>query len=398
MAKRSTTRNAQGGGSIRQRKDGRWEARYTVGRDPGTGKQIQKSIYGATQKEVRQKLQQVCTDINNGIFTEPSKLTVATWFDIWLTEYNGNVKPNTRKAYEEKTRNYIKPALGAVKLSALTSPMVQKFVNSLKEETKEHKALSSKTIKCAHGVLHKGLQQAALIGYLRFNPADNCALPRMEQREVKPLEQDEIGMFLEVIRGDRFESLFLVDLFTGLRQGEILGLTWDNIDFNKKTIYVCHQLQRGTEKGSGYSLTSLKNNKTRKITAADTVIEILWEHRKRQFEERERAADRWVPDIPNLVFTNEFGGHLTPVTVWKHFHELIGRAGITGIRFHDLRHTYAVSSLQAGDDIKTVQENLGHHAAAFTMDVYGHVTEAMKVSSAERMENYIQTFKNGKRS
>lgn len=392
MAKKSNTRSAQGSGTIRQRKDGRWEARYTIGRDAGTGKQIQKSIYGATQKEVRQKLQQVCADINNGIFAEPSKLTVAKWFDIWLKEYNNNVKPYTMKAYREKVNLYIKPALGAIKLTSVSAPAIQKFINSLSTGDNDSRILAPKTVKCVHGVLHKGLQQAVILGYIRFNPADNCSLPKMQQKEIKPLEEDEIKRFLDVIKGNKFEYLFLVDLFTGLRQSEILGLTWDNIDFKTNTIYVCHQLQRQPERGGKYVLSSLKNNKTRKITAAATVMHALRKQRQKQFEERALAANLWHEDIPNLVFTNEFGGHLTHNTVLKYFHKVTEAANIEDARFHDLRHTYAVSSLQAGDDIKTVQENLGHHAAAFTMDVYGHVTEKMRQDSADRMENYIKSI------
>ncbi len=115
-------RNAQGGGTIRQRPDGRWEARYTVGRDPGTGKQVQRSVYGKTQKEVRQKLQQACIAIDDGMYSEPNKMTLSQWLDIWFSEYTGEVKPLTLKSYNVHINNHLKPALGAVKLSALSTP------------------------------------------------------------------------------------------------------------------------------------------------------------------------------------------------------------------------------------------------------------------------------------
>lgn len=387
MAKRSNNE-----GTIRLRKDGLWEARYTVGRHPGTGKQIQRSIYGKTQKEVRQKLQQVCSDLNNGEYKSPERLTLSEWLDIWLTEYTSNVKPYTLKSYRSKTENNIRPALGAVRLQALNAPMVQKFINSLSRDTEKRAAYAPKTIKCIHGILHKALQQAVKIGYIRYNPADNCTLPRMERKEVKPLEHEEIARFLKAIKGHKFEYLFLVDLFTGLRQSEILGLTWDSIDFETGTITVDKQLQKGIEKGSSYGLISTKNGKARKIVAAQTVVSALRQQQVNQFAARIAAGPLWKPDIQNLVFTNEFGGHLSHCTVWKTFHRLVEDLGIPEKRFHDLRHTYAVSSIQAGDDIKTVQENLGHHAAAFTLDVYGHVTEKMKQDSASRMEQYIKTI------
>lgn len=384
------TRNAQGAGTIRQRSDGRWEARCTVGRDSGTGKQIQKSIYGATQKEVRQKLQQMCNDLNNGTYLEPSKLTVAGWIDTWLTDYLGNVKPYTLKSYRERANIHIKPALGAIKLTSISAPSIQKFINSLSKATEERKALSPKTIKNIHGVLHKALQQAVIIGYLHFNPADNCTLPRITKKEIKPLEQEDIVRFMKAIEGHKFEYLYLVDLFTGMRQGEILGLTWENVDFESGTILVCQQLQKQPKPDSRYILTSLKNDKSRKIAVARTVMETLRKQKRKQLFDRMAAGVLWKPDIEGLVFTNEFGCHLTHITVWKQFHDIVSSIGLSEARFHDLRHTYAVSSIQAGDDIKTVQENLGHYSASFTLDVYGHVTDRMKQDSADRMERYIK--------
>jgi len=166
MPKRKTTRNAQGAGTIRQRPDGRWEARYTVGRDPGTGRQMQKSVYGDTQKEVRQKLTQVTTDIDRGMYMEPSKLTVGDWLDIWLEEYTGNIKEHTRTTYETQVRVHIKPALGAVKLSVLTAPAIQRFYNSLIKDNGDKSGLSAKSVKNINGVFHRALDQAVMLAYL----------------------------------------------------------------------------------------------------------------------------------------------------------------------------------------------------------------------------------------
>lgn len=126
---RKATRNAQGSGTIRQRKDGLWEARFTVGRDPGTGKQIQKSVYGKTQAEVAQKMRRATHELDEGIYMEPSKLTLAAWMEIWLKEYSGSIKPTTLEQYRYQERVHIRPALGAVKLTALTPSMVQKLYN-----------------------------------------------------------------------------------------------------------------------------------------------------------------------------------------------------------------------------------------------------------------------------
>ena len=222
---RKSTRAAQGSGTIRQRSDGRWEARYTVGQDPGTGKQIQRSVYGATQQEVRKKLAQVTTDIDGGTYKEPCKMTLSQWLDIWSTEYLGGVKPKTVESYCCQIKIHIKPALGAVKLETLNTHMIQKFYNSLSKERNGKPGLSPKSIKIVHGVLHKALQQAVSIGYIKFNPSDACTIPRVERKEIKPLDNEAIIKFLKAIQGHRFEDVYLTLLFTGMRRGEVCGLT-----------------------------------------------------------------------------------------------------------------------------------------------------------------------------
>ena len=380
-------RNAQGGGTIRQRPDGRWEARYTAGRDSGTGKQVQRSIYGATQKEVRQKLQQVCIDIDTGIYTEPARLTVGAWLDIWVTEYTGNLKPVTLQLYKDRIRLHIKPYIGALSLNSLKSPAIQNMYNTLKDK------IAPGTIINIHAILHKALQQAIIIGYIRVNPSDGCILPRNERKKITPLDNDDISRFLQAIQGHKYENLFIVDLFTGMRQGEILGLTWDCIDYINGSIYIYQQLQKERIKNGRYLFVPLKNNKPRNITPAPFVMETLKRQYREQIQIRMAVNELWNQgDLSNLVFTNDTGGHLSHFTVWEEFKKITSALGIEGARFHDLRHSYAVASLHAGDDIKTVQENLGHHTAAFTLDVYGHVTDQMKKDSADRMEQYIKNI------
>ena len=390
MPRKSTTRRAQGEGTIRQRKDGTWEARYTLGRDPGTGKQIQKSVYGATQKDVRQKLQQIAQAIDEGTYFEPTKMTVAGWMNVWLKDYLGNVKTGTVANYTRHVNNHIIPALGAVKLSALQPPQIQQLYNALQD-----KGLSAKTIKNLHGCIHKALDVAVRIGYLKTNPSEACILPRIVKKEIRPLDTPEISEFLDAIKGHKYEALFKVDMFTGLRSGEILGLTWDCVDFDAGTLYICKQLTPPRMKGQKYAFGTPKNNKARTIRPAPYVMQVLQEYKIQQLEQRLHAGVAWDDGgFPNLVFTNEFGKHLTQSGVWKMLQKVLRDSDIENLRFHDLRHTYAVTSIHSGDDIKTVQENLGHHTAAFTLDQYGHVTETMRRDSADRMQAFIKAIPN----
>lgn len=397
MPRKNTTRSAQGTGTIRKKtvkRNGQeytyWEARITIGRDPGTGKQIQKSFTGKTQKEVRTKMQTVAVEINNNTYQEPSKLTVAEWLDVWTSEYLIDVKPRTLDSYNTTIRVHIKPALGSVKLSSLSTLDIQKFYNNAQ---KKHPPLSPKSIKNLHGVLHKSLQQAVDIGYIRFNPSDACKLPRITKAEIKPLDNEAITNFLNAIRGHRFENVYRVTLFTGMREGEVLGLTWDCIDFNAGTITINKQLQKERGGNGVYHLVSPKNGKIRRLTPASSVMEMLKNQQQQQALWCSSSHELWDNKL-NLVFTNEIGHNLSAQTVYLHFKKIAATCGFPKARFHDLRHSYAVAALQSGDDIKTVQDNLGHYTAAFTLDTYGHVTEKMKQDSADRMERFINIVSN----
>lgn len=370
-----------------------YEARYTEGFDPGTGKQIQRSISGKTQKEVAQKLKAALAALDSGTYIAPCKMTVGEWMDVWSKQYLGGVKDSTVAAYNATIRTHIKPGIGAIRLDALDTHLVQSFYNGLREPTKDRDAVSPKTVKNVHGILHKALQQAVANGYIRFNPTNSCILPRVEKKELQPLDEAETKLFLDAVKGHRFELLFTFTLFSGLREGEALGLTWDRVDFMRGTILVSKQLQKEKKAGGEFRLVSLKNDKPRRITPAPWVMQLLRDRKLQQYEHKEKAGAAWSNPM-NLVFTNELGGNLIPQTVVRHFKEIVASIGRPDARFHDLRHSYAVASLRSGDDIKTVQGNLGHATAAFTLDVYGHVTNQMQEASAVRMEAYIKGILN----
>lgn len=379
------TKNAKGGGTIRKHSDGRWEARYTLGIDPKTGKQIQKSVYGKTQKEVRQKLTAITAEIDDGTYMDIPRLKTADWLNTWVAEYIGNVKSSTRKSYQDHVRLNIIPYIGNVPLSKVTAAMIQQMYNELQTE----KELSPKTIKNVHGVLHRALEQAQKMGYIRSDPLAAVTLPRIEKKQIKPLEDEELCAFLKEIRGNPYELVYFVTVFTGLRQGEVLGLTWDCVNFEKQTLLI--NKQHGKKKGTReYCFSSLKNDRPRVIEAADGVMDALKKQQLRQQRWAARLKDGWDnPD--NLVFTTETGRYLCNQTVYLAFKKIVRRLHLDATRFHDLRHTYAVNSLKSGDDIKTVQENLGHQTAAFTPDVYAHATNSMKRESANRMDQYIHS-------
>lgn len=386
MAKKS----AANSGTIRKKtvtRNGKqytyWEARYSAGYDPGTSKQIQKSITGKTQKEVSQKLKAVTTSIDDGTYVAPCKLTVGQWLDIWINEYLGAVKPRTVDLYKGVVEARIKPSLGALKLDGLTPHAVQTYFNNLTRE-----GLAPKTVKNIHGILHKSLQQAVLNSYIRNNPADSTVLLRVNRRDIKPLDENQISVFLKAIQNHEYGDLFTVTLFTGMREGEALGLLWDCVDLENGTLKVDKQLQLIRGSRGQYQMVPTKNSKARTITIAPSVVKVLHSVRRKQLENKMLYGS--AREDSGFVFTNELGHHLFASTVYKSFKRVMEEIGSPETRFQGLRHSYAVASIRSGDDIKTVQDNLGHATAAFTLDVYGHVTQKMKQDSANRMEQFIQ--------
>lgn len=387
MAKRA----AQGAGTIRKKtviRKGKeytyWEARITTGRDPGTGKQVQRSFTGKTQKEVREKMQAAAVAVNTGSYVTPQKMTVGQWLDTWAADYLGSAKPATVTIYKNNIKNHIKPALGAVGLSDLRPHMVQQFINGM--------GLSPASVRLAYKVLHMALEKAVNLEYIPKNPAAGSELPKLEQKEIHPLDDQQVKALLNASRGGDSEHLITVALFTGCRLSELLGLTWEAVDFKQGTITISKQLARPEHRGAT-PFISPKNGKPRTITPAASVIDTLRRQQRRQIEQQLKAGPLW--DNPHhVVFSTETGEPLDQWKAEKAFSAVVEAAGLSGIRFHDLRHTYAVNAIRAGDDIKTIQGNLGHASAAFALDRYGHFTERMKQDSAARMDGFMKSVLN----
>lgn len=372
-------RNAKGGGSVRQREDGTWEARCTI-----NGKR--RSFYGDRQSDALKAMRAALAAADEGVYFEPKKFTISQWLDIWLNEYvQPSVKPLTYAAYRSKVKTHIIPALGNIKLSLLNPTQVQTFYNDLLRKKK----LSKKTIKDVHGILHKAIGQAVELNYIPTNATAPCKLPRVEKREILPFTETDIEAFLIAIEQHPFQPLFTVTLFTGMREGEVCGLPWDAVNFKKGTITIKQQLSKINGE---HVIVSTKNDRVRVLTVAPFVMDILRDVKTEQLQNHLATGIAWQ-NKHNLVFTSEVGKHIVPTTLRKHFKKIATEIGRPDARFHDLRHTYAVTALQEGDDSKTVQENLGHATASFTLNVYGHVSEKMKQESANRMQKYYENIK-----
>ena len=307
---RKSTRNAAGGGTIRKRADGRWEARYTTGRDCGSGKQIQRSVYGTTQREVRQKLAAAVAALDKGVYQAPNKITVSQWMSEWLTTFcSGKVKPLTLQSYAGIIKNHITPAIGAVELQAVKGTHIQRLYNSMTKAGR-----SGKTVKNVAAVLHKAFSVALKQGIIAVNPCDAAELPKVERHEITPLTDEEIPLFLQAIDSSPMRNAYALCLFAGLREGECLGLSWKQVDFQRGRITVSQQLQKEKTKGGKYYIApSTKSGKPRTIEPPPIAFEYLRAERVRQLENQLRAGPVW--DNPDdLVFTDDAGKHYTRIS------------------------------------------------------------------------------------
>lgn len=371
-------RRTNGEGNIRQRTNGVWEARIQIDDE-------RKSIYGSTKKEVIDKMDRLKADLHFNLYVKDEGITVAEWLNTWLNSYCLSIKDTTRGKYASDSRRYIIPALGEKNLVKLDGATIQRFYSDLVK-----RGMAPKSIRNLHGILHKALNQAMKLGLIRVNPADACDLPRVIKREMYPIPDDELGNFLDAIKDSQYYAYYYVMLFTGMRRAELIGLTWDCVNFVRGTIRVYRQFNRNlTKPGSQYEFMTLKNGKERTFRPAQSVMDMLRRVKKEQAENRIACGTAWMND-QNFVFTNRQGKYLSGNAVYAQFKKIVKSMGIGETRLHDLRHTFATLSLENGTDVKTISEALGHATTAFTMDVYGHVSESMQRDASDRMERLIQ--------
>lgn len=379
---------ANGEGSIRHRKDGRYEARITVGVDPQTGKLKRRSIYGRTQKEVRQQMTATLRDLDTGNYQEPDNIVLDAWLNEWLTTFCKNkVKPLTYQAYTGLIKNHITPAIGNMKLQDVKGIHIQRLYNQMSDE-----GFSAKTIKNVAIVLHRSFDVARKQMLISANPCDGAEPPKVKRKEISPLSDEDIPRFLAAIEDSYMRNAYAVCLFAGLREGECLGLSWKQVDFQLGKITVSQQLQQNKIKGCTYYISdTTKNGKSRTIKPPAIAFEYLMAEKQKQAQNMQQAGPLWNnPD--DLVFTNELGKHRSFAAFYTNFKKIAASIGRPDARPHDLRHTAATVAIASGADIKSVQELMGHATSSFTLDVYAHASERMLSDTADRMQRYYDNL------
>jgi integrase len=366
-------------GSIYKRDDGRWVACITVGYL--NGKRQRKSFYGETRNEVQKQLATALRSQQQNLPMASDRQTVGQYLHHWLVDsHKATIRAKTFATYSYIVNSHLIPGLGRIVLSRLSPQQLQQFMNAKLEE-----GLSARTVHHCHAVLRTALEEAVRWGLVGRNVAKLVKPPRPKRSDIQPLDPEQVRKLLETIRGHRLEALFTVALAVGLREGEALGLRWQDVDLDAGRISVRIALQRISGKLQFEEVKSATSR--RHITLPLIAVEALRAHYLRQQQEQELLGERW----PNtgLVFTSTRGTPLEPRNAVRLFQRMLQKAGLPHKRFYDLRHTCATLLLVQGVHPRVVMEILGHSQISLTMNTYSHVSPTLQREAASRMDDVL---------
>ncbi|MGZ3630599.1 MAG: tyrosine-type recombinase/integrase [Ktedonobacteraceae bacterium] len=378
-------RRGHGEGSIYQRSDGRWAASISL----EGGKR--KTFYGKTRKAVQEQLKTALHQQQQGILATGPQQKVEQFLQHWLENvHKQSIRSRTYERYEEIVRLHLVPGIGHHQLQKLSPQHLQLFYTNKLEE-----GLSTTTVISFHNVLHKALETAVRWNLISRNVCDLVSPPRRKRFEIQPMSVEQVQQLVAVTRDHRLEALFLLALATGMRRGELLGLKWQDINFQTDMLQIRRILTRVPTKvklpqAAAYVEAEPKTEKGRRsILLPPFVVEALKQHRARQLEARLKAGAAWQEH--DYVFCTSVGTHLHPTRdVLNQLKVLLAKAGLPAIRFHDLLHSSATMLLSMGVHPKIVQELLGHSQISMTLDTYSHVLPTMQKEAMSKLNELLQ--------
>jgi integrase len=359
-------KRANGEGSVYRRKsDGRWVGSLSL--PDGT----RKVFYGKKQSEVIAKLDEAANDLRRGMLAVGSNTTLQEYLENWLENvHKPTIRLGTYLNYRKLLKNYLVPGLGKVKIHKLTPQQVQAFYSQ-----KISAGLAPKTVNNIHGVLHKALNNAVKWNILPRNVCDAVTPPHIPRKEKNVLTKQQAHTLLEEVKAHRLEALLTLTITTGMREGKLLALHWQDINFEDCSL----QVKRGVSylKGYGYVESEPKTAKGRRMIKLPIfVVDVLIHHKTQQEKQRHEVGSSWIDK--DLVFTNAQGYYFSASTLRKVFRRFLVSIGLPHMRFHDLRHSAATILLAMNVHPKVVQEILGHSQIAMTLDVYSHALPSMQ--------------------
>lgn len=375
MKEKAKQKRGQGEGTIRQRKDGRWEGRYKFEGKP-------KYVYGKTEEEVNELLKDAMAQIRLNIYKEPCNMLYSDWLEIWLWEYKHNkISLNTFEQYERIIRLYIKPDLGHHKLEAIKNHILQKHIN---------KFGNTRNAQLIAAIIKMSFSQAVRADLIPKNPSEYVIIPKKNKRSMSVLCASEKKLLLSAVSGHRLGVAFLLLLSTGIRRGELLALKWQDVNWKARMLNVDKSLNRVKQfekDKSGkyiYNEGATKNKKARMIPLLEGIVLKLKLHKNKQNIEKIKAKEY---TDNNYIFCSKQGKPINPRNLTKYFYKFLNDAGIDKINLHRLRHTFATTGLEQGINMKVMQELLGHSSMNVTSEIYSHVSTAHKKQEMEKLKD-----------
>jgi len=389
------SRRGNGEGSIVKRKDGRFMGAITVGIDPHTGNPKRKYIYGNKRKEVARKMTDLKKKLFDGTYSEPSSMILSEWLKQWLKGRKNSISTNTYKFYKKFIDNHISPEIGSMKLKDIKSYHIQNLLNAKFENGRldGKGGLSEKTVKHIYVTIHSAFKKAVDDDLIIKNVSESVDLPKdeesFEDEELQTWNNKQVNKFLNTAKDYNYYILYYLALNTGMRQGELLGVKWEDIDFKNKLLKVKRQY------GRSMKFKKLKTKAGRRaIPLSEQTIKELNKHKIKQGEKK-LALGKAFKDH-DLICCDKIGKPITHSKLYKEFKAIIKKTDLTEITFHDTRHTFATLFLENGGNIKTLQHILGHSSITTTIDIYGHVNEEMLNNAAGTIEMMYETVKENK--
>ena len=381
MANNKNNTRKQGDGMLRLRKDGRWEGRIVIGYDE-KGDPKTKNVTARTQEECEKKLRALKEELGQAAQKIHSEMTFGEWIDYWYQSFcKPGLRDSTKTEYENAIYRHIIPSIGHIPLYKLTQNDLQQFYANLKKNGRLQytdtcgKGVSDRTVRSCHAQCRASLEKAVSEGLISKNPSTGCKLPPKKGKEMKILSKNELGRFFVRAKEEGYYELFLLELSTGMRRGEIVGLKWSDFDEADGLLRITRQVNRVGGK------TVVQSPKTkssvRTMVLPKYMTEILSEMK------RDAVCDWMFPSPVNI------GEPRNPSALYKRFQLLLERSGCKQVRFHDLRHTFATMALENGMNIKILSDMIGHSSAETTLNIYSHVTDTMRTQASVKIDRKI---------
>ncbi|WP_075980811.1 site-specific integrase [Bacillus massilinigeriensis] len=376
-------------GSIKKVGD-TWQVRYDAGKDPVTGARKQRKKGGfKTKKEAQKFLSEQLNEINKGTYFEPKDITFSEFLDYWLDNHAKlNTAPKTIEGYSYIINLHLKPSLGNIKIAQLNPSHLQQYYTEklANGRINGEGGLSAQSVKHQHRVISKSLRDAVKWQFLARNVAEAVSPPKVKKVEMQTWDDKQIKTFLEAAKTSVYYSIYLTTIYTGMRRGEVLGLRWQDVDWENKIIYVRQTLQ--PLRGVGLTFKEPKSGKSRSISITSNIIAELRKINEQQFIYKEQFGSEY--HALDLVFAQKNGKPIQSPEMARDYRKVVKSTNLPYIRFHDLRHTHATLLFQQGIHPKVVSERLGHSTIGITMDTYTHVLPNMQKEAADQFEQLLK--------